>query len=164
MTHPRAAPLYRSTYRTRLSSDGADLGYWLQLVGNAVSRALSVETGEFGVSASEWILLRELSGLGRASPSALAHSLGITKGTVSKLIDRLKELDVVSVAVSRTDGREREVSLGALGRAMLPTLVQAAQENDERFFGHIAADERERIVAALKLVASRHALRPVPRG
>ena len=65
------------------------LGYWLRFVSNHVSQAFTRKVENRGVTVAEWVLLRALFDTGEANPSQLADILGMTRGTVSKLVDQL---------------------------------------------------------------------------
>ena len=69
-------------------------GYWLRYVSNHVSHAFARKVEAQGVTVAEWVLLREMLDAGTANPSQLADAVGMTRGAVSKLVERLcrKEL------------------------------------------------------------------------
>jgi DNA-binding MarR family transcriptional regulator len=66
------------------------LGYWLRYVSNQVSHAFSLKVEARGVTVAEWVVMRELHEHVSTSPSALADRLGMTRGAISKLADRLE--------------------------------------------------------------------------
>ena len=74
--------------RTELSSLELHLGYWIRSVSNHVSHAFALKLAAVGVTVAEWVVLRELYDSENA-PSALADRLGMTRGAISKLADRL---------------------------------------------------------------------------
>ena len=65
------------------------LGYWLRRVSNAVSGSFSRTLNEKQTSVAEWVLLRELHNRKQTSHGELADSLGLTRGAVSKIVDKL---------------------------------------------------------------------------
>lgn len=56
-----------------------------------MSHAFSRKVQARGVTVAEWVVLRELYD-GDSMPSALAERLGLTRGAISKLADRLAAL------------------------------------------------------------------------
>src|SRR5271154_2099072 len=74
--------------RMNLSPLGSHLGYWLRYVSNHVSHAFSLKLAARGVTVVEWVVVRELYDA-ESAPSALADRLGMTRGAISKLADRL---------------------------------------------------------------------------
>ena len=65
------------------------LGYWLRFVSNHVSDAFRRKVETHGVTVAEWVVLRELWTVGAARPSQLAEKLGLSRGAISKLVQRI---------------------------------------------------------------------------
>jgi DNA-binding MarR family transcriptional regulator len=104
---------------------------------------------------AEWVILREICAAGETSPGRLATSTGLTRGAVSKLVDRLFRKGLVSRAEADRDRRFQDVTLTGAGRALVPRLAALADRNDEEFLSQLSAREREALVATLrKLVLS----------
>ncbi|MBL8583637.1 MAG: MarR family transcriptional regulator, partial [Rhizobiaceae bacterium] len=72
----------------QVSALESHLGYWLRLVSNRVSHGFARKLAGREIIAAEWVVLRELHD-SAAAPSRLAERLGMTKGAISKLADRL---------------------------------------------------------------------------
>jgi len=140
----------------------AHAGYWLRWVSNHVSRAFELKVEAQGVSIAEWVLLRQLFDSGEAHPSQLAESLGMTRGAISKIVDRLSERGHVVRASAAGDRRYQTVKLAASGRKLVPTLAALADQNDEDFFGHLSSAERAALIATLKEIVNRRQLQGVP--
>lgn len=138
------------------------LGYWLRFVSNTVSQAFADKVAARGVSVAEWVVLRLLFDGSGAAPSRLAGELGMTRGGVTKLVDRLVEKGLVVRQSDDSDGRSQVVSLTVPGRGLVPELAALADQNDAEFFGHLNAGERAAIQAAMQDIVRRHALRQVP--
>jgi DNA-binding MarR family transcriptional regulator len=140
----------------------AHLGYWLRFVSNHVSHGFRRKLEGREVTVAEWVLLRELFDHEQAIPSELAERIGMSRGTISKLIDRVVAKGLVTRGVHDDDGRYQRVQLTAAGRALVPTLAALADENDESFFGHLTHAERARLERALKALVRHHELRALP--
>lgn len=155
------------TAPTPTSPLDAHLGYWLRCVSNQVSHAFSRKLEERGVTVAEWVMLRALHDHDAIVPSHLATELGLTRGAVSKLADRLaaKSL-IVRLATAATadtpDRRFQTLALTAEGRALVPDLAALADRNDAEFFGHLAPADRAAVEAVLKGIVERLGLRTVP--
>ena len=65
------------------------IGFWLRFVSNHVSHAFGRTLLNSGVTAAEWVILRQMYDQEEMSPSFLSELTGLTRGAVSKLIDRL---------------------------------------------------------------------------
>ncbi|WAS94586.1 MarR family winged helix-turn-helix transcriptional regulator [Nannocystis punicea] len=140
----------------------AHLGYWLRRVSNQVSHAFRLKVEACGVSVSEWVVLRELYRPEGASPGALAQSLGMTKGAVSKLVGRLEDKGLATRSPSEVDRRQQAVALTANGRALVPRLAHLADANDEEFFGHLPRPVRDELMRVLRELARTHHLDSAP--
>lgn len=139
----------------------AHLGYWLRFVSNQVSASFSGRLAERDISVGEWVALRELYDRPLA-PSELAEKLGMTRGAISKIADRLTAKSLLMRKAGKDDRRYQELALTASGRALVPKLAALADENDAAFFGHLKRAEREAIERIMKEIVRRHALRTVP--
>lgn len=138
------------------------LGYWLRFVSNHVSHAFSLRLEARDVTVAEWVVLRDLYDHDNVAPSELAARLGMTRGAISKLADRLCEKALVTRAISAEDRRYQALALTAVGRDLVPQLSALADENDAAFFGHLTAAEREVVENAMKEIVRRNGLRTVP--
>jgi len=96
------------------------------------------------------------------SPSALATATGLTRGAVSKLIERLVRKDLVSRAEATDDRRFQDVRLTSAGGMLVPKLAAIADQNDNEFFSQLPVEERERLVATLKKLVAVNHLTKVP--
>lgn len=71
-------------------------------------------------------MLRALFDGDRIEPSELAAKLGLTRGAMSKLLERLAAKGLVSVGNDVRDGRAQIVTLKASGRRLVPKLAALA--------------------------------------
>ena len=156
--HPRVMPRRPSPGRATpaVSEIEAHLGYWLRLVSNHVSHGFRVKMEASGVTVSEWVVLRELYRLGRSSPGALVREIGLSKGAISKLIDRLAGKQLVTRTAVEADRRHQEVELTPQGRALVPRLAHLADDNDRQFFGHLSPEARSALLQAMRAIAQIH--------
>jgi DNA-binding MarR family transcriptional regulator len=138
------------------------LGYWLRYVSNHVSHAFARKVEAHGVTVAEWVLLREMFDAGTANPSQLAEAVGLTRGAISKLVDRLSGKKLAVVSSSKGDRRYQTVELTAAGKRLVPVLAQLADENDRECFGHLKAVDRTRLVNLLQDIVRRHGWKDVP--
>lgn len=140
----------------------AHLGYWLRAVSNHVSHAFKVKVERHGVTVAEWVVLRALFEQDGVKPSELATTLGLTRGAISKLVDRLTAKELVSVRNDVRDGRAQLVTLKASGRRLVPTLAALADDNDAEAFGHLDPDQRASLLATLRTVVEHLGLSGAP--
>jgi DNA-binding MarR family transcriptional regulator len=142
----------------------AHLGYWLRFVSNHVSHAFARKLMARDVTVAEWVFLRELHERDSVAPSELAARLGMTRGAISKLADRLVAKTLVARTAGRSDRRYQSLTLTRSGRALVPKLARLADQNDQEFFGDLPRAERQMIEKAMKEIVRRHAMKAIPIG
>jgi DNA-binding MarR family transcriptional regulator len=98
----------------------------------------------------------------KASPSVVAELTGLTRGAVSKLIDRLLHKGLVTRTESSGDRRYQEVKLTASAIKLVPKLASIADENDARFFSMLSPAERKSLSNTLLKLAEFHKLNTNP--
>lgn len=156
----------RDRLRRRDGAQVSDLeshvGFWLRFVSNHVSGRFGRLIEDRGLTVSEWVALRRLLATGPSTTSALIDALGMTKGAVTKVVDRLVAKRLVARTLEPSDGRIQRVALTRAGRALVPQLAALADENDAHFFGHLPARERAALIDSLREIVGRHDLRRVP--
>ena len=147
--------------RTEASPLESHLGYWIRYVSNHVSHAFASSSRRSASTVAEWVVLRELYD-GERAPSALADRIGMTRGAISKLADRLIAKGLIVRRAGAGDRRFQSLALTARGRALTPKLAALADENDREFFAGLDLDTRETIAAAMKEIVRRKGLRGAP--
>ncbi len=146
----------------RISSLEAHLGYWLRYVSNEVSHAFAQKLARLGVSVAEWVVLRELYAAPGTLARQLAAKLGMTRGAISKIVDRLEGKGLITRAPDQADGRSQVLALAGPGIALVPKLAALADRNDEQFFGHLKTKERAQLQAMMQGIVDRRGLSKVP--
>ena len=132
------------------------LGYWLRAVSNAVSHAFARQLDGVGVTVAEWVFLRTLHDFDAVGPSQLAERMGMTKGAISKLAERLVGKDLVVRAADPGDGRAHQLALTPAGRALVPRVAAIADANDASFFDALSPVERREMQALHRRIARTH--------
>ena len=141
----------------------AHIGFWMRLVSNNVSQAFASKLEASGVTVAEWVILREMYGGDKStSPSQVAELIGLTRGAVSKLIERLLHKGLVTRAEASGDRRYQDIKLTHKANTLVPELVALADQNDEEFFSILAKEEKKQLTAILKKIATLHKLTKVP--
>ena len=138
------------------------LGYWLRRVSNAVSGRFARALQEEQTSVAEWVLLRELYKRGQATPGELAESVGLTRGAVSKIVDKLEAKDWIQTEGREGDSRFRLLSITRPGRRSLPVLAEVADRNDESFFACLDMSEKSVLRGLLIKIAEHNRIHDVP--
>lgn len=148
--------------KARVSDLEDHLGYWLRFVSNQVSQAFARKVLAREVTVAEWVTLRVLFEHRSLAPSVLAEQLGMTRGAISKLVDRLVAKAMVTRTADERDRRYQELKITAAGRALVPELAALADQNDAEFFGHLTTVDRAAMTRIMQDIVRRHGLRTSP--
>jgi DNA-binding MarR family transcriptional regulator len=140
----------------------AHLGYWLRYVSNHVSHAFTQKLAAKGVTVAEWVVLRELYDLGAVYPSDLAEKLGMTRGAISKLVERLRLKGFARRYAVEDDARYQTIELTPAGKRLTPTLAKLADANDHEFFGHLTKNQRAEVTNLLQDIVQRNGWKDLP--
>jgi DNA-binding MarR family transcriptional regulator len=122
--------------------------YWLKRAERRVSTSFAPKLKASGLIASEWEVIRQLysgsaqgpllaRGSIRLSPLDIVQALGMTKGGVSKLVNRLVKKGLIIKRVGEFDRRFRTIELTERGEALVPELARLGDDNDREIFSNL---------------------------
>ncbi|HET8936343.1 MAG TPA: MarR family transcriptional regulator [Polyangiales bacterium] len=111
-----------------------------------------------GVTVAEWVFLRVLYDEDHVSPSQLAERMGMTKGAISKLAERLADKSLIERQANVQDSRGQTLALTPTARKLVPRLSKIADRNDADFFDCLTANEKHQLDRLLRKVAQNKAL------
>lgn len=148
--------------RDGISSLEAHLGYWLRKVSNSVSAGFARSLQAQQTSLAEWVLLRHLWDRTQASPAEMAEALTMTRGAISKIIDKLQSKGWIKSKVNPEDSRGQLLSLTRAGTRIVPELASIADRNDQMFFSCLDSAERASLRHLLGKLAAHHRMHDVP--
>jgi DNA-binding MarR family transcriptional regulator len=152
----------RNELAAEISHLKSHIGFWMRLVSNHVSHGFARKLLASDVTVAEWVVLREMYGMDAVTPSVLAEQIGMTRGAISKLIDRLLEKQMVTREECSDDRRFQSVALTAKGGRLVPKLAALADENDAEFFSALSGAERKELARLLQKLAKAKELRRLP--
>jgi DNA-binding MarR family transcriptional regulator len=138
------------------------LGYWMRLVSNQVSGAFARSLSQYDISTAEWVALNKIERTQRLTSSTLSVSMGMTRGAVSKILDKLESKALIKRSGSPDDSRVQFLSLTRDARRLLPVLTEVANSNDDQFFSALDEGERTVLRMVLQKLADIHEIRNVP--
>lgn len=136
-----------------MESPPSSLATLLRMAAGRLAVAEAAALRAQGVTAAEAVLLRELHAAGAVAPSVLADRLGMTRGAVTKLVDRLKAKQYLVRAKGRGDGRMQTIALTGAGAKLVPELDAVAANVERAVFGGLDAVGRAGLVKGLRKVA-----------
>lgn len=137
-------------------------GYWMRMVSNAVSHEFARKVAGKDVTVAEWAFMRTLYDVEAMAPSDLAAKMGMTRGAISKLADRLLAKRLIGRTESLEDKRAHTLSLTGEGRALVPNLATLADQNEAEFFDVLTNEDHQTLDRILKALAERRKLDTVP--
>lgn len=140
----------------------AHLGFWLRQVSNHVSQAFAGKLAAAGVTVAEWVMMRALYGKEPMAPSRLAEDMGMTRGAITKLADRLIGKSLIVRKASGDDGRAQTLALTPRGTRLTPALAALADRNDAEFFDCLSQSERKTMQRLLKRMVERRRMTAIP--
>ncbi len=140
----------------------AHLGFWLRFVSNHVSARFRQQLEANGVTLTEWVALRTLWAGSETGHARLIQALGMTKGAASKVVSRLEAKGLVRRRSTPGGTREQTLVLSESGRQWVPRLAALADANDEHFFGHLGARERQALMDAMQALVRHHQFNDIP--
>jgi DNA-binding MarR family transcriptional regulator len=148
--------------RPAISGLETHLGYWLRRVSNSVSGGFAQSLQAKQTSVAEWVLLRHLWDRGQAAPAEMAEALRMTRGAISKIIDKLESKGWIRSRINPEDNRGQLLSLTGAGRRIVPELASIADRNDQKFFSCLESEERATLRHLLGKLAAHHQMHDVP--
>jgi len=137
-------------------------GFWLRFVSSHVSHAFARKLLAEGVTVAEWVVMREMFDDQETSPGVVAERIGMTRGGVSKLVDRLVRKRLILRSGRTDDRRFQSIALSAAGRRLIPRLAALADQNDDEFFAPLSARERAALVSLMRKLVQAHGLQTLP--
>lgn len=148
--------------RSSLPGLEAHVGYWLRLASNHVSGSFARSLQARRVTVAEWVALRQIYDHPNIASSALAELLGMTRGAISKILDKLEAKGLIERVTRPEDKRSQRLVLTPHGRHLLPELAALADKNDACYFDCLDARERAQLRNLLKKLARIHQWTDVP--
>ena len=127
-----------------------------------IPRQLGRERKAHRSRAYDQYLMRVLYRKKPTPPSQLADQMGLTRGAVIKLADRLVAKALIVREASPDDGRSQTLSLTAKGMDFVPELAALADQNDAECFAHLSDAERRALERILKDAVRRFGLTSMP--
>ena len=140
----------------------AHLGYWLRFVSNHVSHSFARKLAGTDVTVAEWAVMRMLYDKEPMPPSRLADEMGLTRGAITKLADRLIAKELILREACPNDGRAQTLRLTTKGGAFVPELAALAEQNEAECFAHLSDQDRSFLRRILKETVTELGLTSLP--
>ena len=138
------------------------IGYWMRRVSAYVQGASARTLQTRHTSVAEWIVLCLILEQPGITPAELAESLTMTRGAVSKIIDKLEAKNWVARSAKPGDGRTHLLFLTRRGNQIIPQLAEILDQHEQKIFGSLEVDERAILRRLLQKLAELHHTRKLP--
>jgi DNA-binding MarR family transcriptional regulator len=116
----------------------------IAIFSNRVSRAASRFYRErYGIGVVEWRVLMFIGRANETSANRICSETDLDKGAVSRSLNVLARMGVVSVKADGADSRRHNVALTARGRALHDRIVPVARERQHDLLRDLSPDEVE---------------------
>ncbi len=152
----------KAGFNRTISGLESHLGYCLRRVSNSVSGQFAQALHARQTSIAEWVLLHHLHERQQATPGELAEASTMTRGAISKIIDKLQAKGWIRSRVNPEDSRGQILTLTPMGKRNFPQLAEIADQNDRYFFDCLESDEKSALRRLLSKVAEHHDIKNVP--
>ena len=119
-----------------------------------VERVMQPYFGRFGITGSQWGVLRNLhragqEGLAGLRVTALSERLLIRPPSVTGAVDRLERAGLVARESDPTDQRAKCVRLTAAGRKLVQNVLEAHEQQIEAVLGGLPAADQAQLLRLL---------------
>ncbi len=108
-------------------------GYWVTRLSRAMESDLERRLAAHGVSRAMWALLWAVHSNGQSTPSALSSFVGIDRAAVTRHVERLVEMGLLSRAPDPDDRRRIQLALTPRGKRLTRKLSAASKTTNEKF-------------------------------
>ena len=138
------------------------IGFWLRRVSAHVQGESARALQKRHSSVAEWMVLCLILDQPGITPAGLAESLTVTRGAVSKIIDKLEAKNWVARSAKPGDGRAQLLFLTQRGSQTIPQLEQILAQHERKVFGSLEDDEKTTLRCLLKKLAEVHNIKKLP--
>ena len=127
----------------------------LMQTSKAIQERIRIEMIKNEISITEFSVLEVLYLKGKQTIQQIGHSILISSGSMTYVIDKLEEKGLLNRNACPDDRRAIHVTLTDKGMDMMDKIMPKHQELIDSMFGSLNDDETETIVKLLKKVSKR---------
>jgi DNA-binding MarR family transcriptional regulator len=131
------------------------VGYWLRRLSDEVHLSFERKLAAHGVTVAQWNVLVTLYRRSEGETvTEVARFIETDAAAVSRLVDRLAEKGLVARFADPASRRRVLLALTPPAAALVPTLAELADHNDEAFFGTLPPAQRAELARLLQRLVS----------
>lgn len=134
------------------------VGTRIAILANRLSRAASRFYREhYGIGVVDWRIMMFVGHEKHTSANRICTETDLDKGAVSRSLNMLARMGLVSLKEDGADSRRRSVTLTAKGRALHDRIVPVALERQRDLLSALSPDEVEALMAMIDRMQARTA-------
>ncbi len=108
---------------------------------------------ESGLTTPQLVILNTLKTRPYMSVKEISHAVNLSQATVTSILNRLEQTELITRSKSKEDRRRLEVALSSKGETALKEAPRALQEEFVQGFQELPTWEQHMLVAALSKIA-----------
>lgn len=116
-------------------------GYWLNRLRGVVHARFEAALAEHGVTVAQWSVLITVYREDAVTPLEIARFIDVDPGSLTRLLDRMEDKDLVRRLPVDGDRRSIRIALTPHAAALTPRLAALADANDATFFAALTDEE-----------------------
>ncbi|MDQ2653632.1 MAG: MarR family transcriptional regulator [Chloroflexota bacterium] len=116
-------------------------GYWLNRLRGVVHARFEAILAEHGVTVAQWSVLITVYREDAVTPLEIARFIDVDPGSLTRLLDRMEDKDLVRRLPVDGDRRSIRIALTPHASALTPRLAALADANDATFFAALPDEE-----------------------
>ena len=132
----------------------ASTGYWVTSLARAMESDLERRLSPHGVTRAMWAVLCAVGSDGKSTPSALSSFVGIDRAAVTRHVDRLAEMELLSREQDPDDRRCVQLAVTAKGARLARKLTTASMATNENFLQGLEPAEARTLRDTLRKMLS----------
>lgn len=136
-----------------ISTIHPELGFWFRLLSNNISNSFAKKLNWIDITVAEWIVLKEIYDNETIASYQIANVTGLSRGAISKLIERLVQKNYILKTENKQDRRFQDIKLTPIGKKIIPELALLANDHDNEFFSELNLEEKEQLLKLCKKIA-----------
>lgn len=129
------------------------VGFLLKQVSHAMHTQFERRLSEYGVTASQWVVLSIVKEGRATSPVEISKLIQIDNTAVTRLIDRLEKKGLVERANHPDDRRSVTVKLSVEGEQLYSKLVECSKATNKEFLRGVSKEEHAVLLSLLQRLA-----------
>jgi DNA-binding MarR family transcriptional regulator len=136
------------------------VGYWVSLLSRTMEAEFSRRLAPHGLTRMSYAVLGAMVFDLKTTPSGIADFLGLDRGAVTRLLDKLEAQDLIFRERGEKDRRSISVEVTATGKTLAEQLQAHSLAVNDQFTAALKPNETETLVELVKAMLAKADARP----